>query len=265
MDSSNFKDNIIRLTVGIVLCIFLILADGMGWLQGLYSSGNVIAAPIRFWVGRTAEGFENATLTILDIGNLRSDNTELVIENAKLEAELKNYSEVEKENEALRKQLEVDNPEEFELEMTRILGIDRQGQAQHVIIDKGKNDDISKGDAVIIGNILVGEVRDVYSSTARVRLLLNQNSNVAAIDERTQAKGLVHGTLEGLVMEDILENEEIEQGDTIMVWSDDFPSGLVIGEVSEVEIVPTSSTKRAFIKPPLNLEDLNYVFVLKNY
>jgi rod shape-determining protein MreC len=188
-----------------------------------------------------------------------------VIENAKLEAELENCKELRKQNEALKTQLDIDIGEDFELEMARVLGIDREGEAQHIIIDKGSDNGLEKGDPVVLGRILVGEVRDVFDSTSRVRLISNQNSNVSVISEETRAKGLLHGTLEGLVMEDILENEKIEEGNTIMVWSDDFPNGLVVGEVREVKIVPTSSTKEAVVQSPLNFEDLNYVFLITNY
>jgi rod shape-determining protein MreC len=265
MDSDYFKENILKLLGGFIVCVFLILADGMGWLNGVYSAGNYVVNPVRFWIGETVKGVENVSGTILNIAQLRGKNAELTVENAELEADLKNCNEVEKENEALRKQLDVNGVDDFELEMTRILGIDREGQAQHVIIDKGEQDGISKGDPVILGKILVGEVRDVFGSTSRVRLISNQNSNISVVSQDSRAKGLLHGTLEGLVMEDILENEEIEKEDTIMVWSDDFPNGLVVGEVAKVEIVPTSSTKKAFVKSPLNFEDLDYVFVLKDY
>jgi rod shape-determining protein MreC len=265
MDSNYLRENILKLLGGIIICIFLILADGMGWLSGVYSAGNLVANPIRFWLGRTVEGVENVGLTVLDISNLRSENSELVIENAKLEAELENCKELRKQNEALKTQLDIDIEEDFELEMARVLGIDREGEAQHIIIDKGSDNGLEKGDPVVLGRILVGEVRDVFDSTSRVRLISNQNSNVSVISEETRAKGLLHGTLEGLVMEDILENEKIEEGNTIMVWSDDFPNGLVVGEVREVKIVPTSSTKEAVVQSPLNFEDLNYVFLITNY
>jgi rod shape-determining protein MreC len=259
------RQNFLRIFAGIIICLFLILADGMGWLDGVYSFGNYIVSPVRFWVGRATQGVEDVALTIFNIGDLRSENSELVIENAKLEAELQSCEEVKKENEALKKQTNIEGQGDFELEMARILGIDRQGEAQHIIVDKGVQDNVSKGDAVILGKILVGEVRDVFDHTARVRLISNQNSNIAVISQETRAKGLLHGTLEGLIMEEILENAEIEKGNTVLVWSDEFPKGLVVGNVSEVKVMPTSSTKKAIVKPSINFEDLKYIFILTDF
>lgn len=265
MDLGYFKKHSLRILAGVIFCLFLVLIDGLGWLGPLYSWGNYVLKPIQYWVGRSVDGLGNVVSTVLEVGNLRNKNNELRVKNAELKAELSKYSEIEKENEALRKQVDIEDADKMKLKMVRILGIDRNGLAEHVIIDAGEDEDVSIGDVIIIGDIYLGEVRNVYKSTSKVRLITNQNSNVVAIDQETGAKGLVRGGLSGIVIEEVLENEELNVGDRVVAWSDDVPSGLFIGEITKVENQPTSSTKKAFLDSGINIEELGYVFVVLDY
>jgi rod shape-determining protein MreC len=265
MDPDYLKTNGIRLAVALMTGILLILSDGMGWIDPVYSAGNYIVAPIAYWSNRTVVGVENAVGTVLQIGTLRSENAELVVENSKLRAELGRFRETERENDILRSQLGIELTKDWKLKRSRILGLDTYGIAEHVIIDTGSDDGVSVGDVVILGDLLIGEIREAYASTSKVRLVSNQNSNIFVIDQNTRAKGLVRGSLEGVVMEDVLENEQLNVGDVIITWEDDIPGGLVVGTVSEVVEVPTSSTKKAFLETGFSLEDIDYVFVVLEF
>ena len=185
--------------------ILLILSDGMGWIDPLYSAGNYVVAPIAYWSNRAVVGVENVVGTVLQIGSLRSENAKLIVENSTLRAELAKSHEIERENEILRSQLGIELTKGWKLKKSRILGFDMYGIAEHVIIDTGSDDGISVGNVVILGDLLIGEVREVYASTSKVRLVSNQNSNIIVIDQNTRAKGLVRGSLEGVVMEDVLK------------------------------------------------------------
>lgn len=265
MDIDYLKKTGVRLVIGLVVSFFLLLSDGMGWTQSVYSFGNYIAEPVVFWTNEFGMWVQNTAATISQIGSLRSENARLSMEVADLTSELGKLSEVEIENEALRTQLGIKLTKEWTLERVRILGLDERGVSEFVLIDGGRDQGIEVGDVVIYGDILVGEVREVFRSTARVRLVSNQSSNIAVVDQRTRAKGLVRGSLEGIVMEEVLENEQLEEGDIVITWEDDIPGGLVVGLIIDVEEVPTSATKRGFIEQGFSLEDLQYVFVVTDY
>jgi len=265
VDLDYLKKYGLRLFAGIGLSLFFLLVSGMGWMRPVYSFGNYIVEPLAYWVGQGVGGIENFGSTITEIGNLRGENGELVVKLAKLEAELGKKDEIEKENEAFREQLDIDPRPEWELKLVRVLGFDRNGTVDHVIIDGGLDEDIDRGDVVVLGDVLVGEVREVYQSTAKVRLLTHKSSNVYAIDQKTRAKGLVRGSLEGLVMEEVLENEELNEGDTVITWEDEIPGGLVVGKITRIEEIATSSTKRAFLNPGFSYENLDYVFVIVDF
>lgn len=265
MDIDYARKNGIPLVAGIVLSLLCMLAYGLGWFQPIYSVGNYVFQPIAYWGSEVMGGIKNVGQTISDIGMLRQENAQLQAENAQLRAQLGVYDSVEEENDILRSQLGIPRAKEWKLAKARILGFDVYGVAEYVIIDEGSNDGIQVGDPVILGDILIGEVREVSDSTAKVRLVSNTQSNIYSIDQNTKAKGLVRGSLKGIVMEEILESEIVNEGDTIITWEDDVPGNLVIGTVIRVEDVPTSSTKNAYIEPGYSLEDIQLIFVVLEY
>ncbi|MFH1547281.1 MAG: rod shape-determining protein MreC [bacterium] len=264
MDFENIKKVALNCVIGVAISLFFLLINGLGAFGFLYDWGNYISEPINYGIGQFTDGVRNTISTILEISTLREKNSTLITENEMLLSQLEEDSELKLQNEILLAQLQSEPTKNMTLLLARILGIDLKGVSEHVVIDLGSDDGIEVGDAVVIGDILVGEVRDVYKSTSRVRLVTNRNSNIVVLDRNTRAKGLVRGSLEGLVMEEILENENVNTGDVIIVWSDSYPTNLIIGTVDSVEEDQTSSTKKAILSPGVSLENLNYVFVVKD-
>jgi rod shape-determining protein MreC len=262
MDFENIKKVGIRTGIGIAVSVFLLLVNGLGSLDFLYDFGNYLSEPITFGIGQFSEGVENLLFTIIEIGYLKEENQSVINENLALKAEIGKSVEVELQNEILNTQLNSIPTQNTPLILARILGVDRSGISEHVVVDLGSDDGIEVGNAVVIGDILVGDIRDVYKTTSRVRLVTNRNSNIVSMNRNTRAKGLVRGSLDGLVMEEILESEDVNVDDVIIVWSDNFPRDLVIGTVVSVQNDPTASTKKAYLDPGVSLENLNYVFIV---
>ena len=265
MDTEYLRENGIRLAAGVAVSVFFLLAYGLGWFQPIYSAGNYVFQPIAYWGTQAVESVGTVVETVTQIGTLSRENARMKAEIAQLRANLGVYQEVHEENSVLRSQLGIPLTQEWKLLEVRILGINVYGVAENVIIDAGSEDGVQTGDAVILGDVLIGEVREVYGSTSRVRLVSNTESNVYSIDRNTNAKGLVRGSLQGIVMEEILESEAVNEGDIVISWEDEIPGNLVIGSVNRVEAVPTSSTKKAYIDPGYSLEDVQYVFVVLEF
>lgn len=262
MDIDYLRKNGIVLVAGIAASLFCMLAYGLGWFKPLYVGVNFVLQPVAYWGRETVEGIRNVSETVSQISSLRAENAKMKAEVTQLQARLGVCAEVENENQILRSQLGIPLTENWKLVKARVLGVDVYGIAEYVIIDRGTDDGIKTGLPVILGDVLVGEVRETYNSISKIRLISNIGSNIYSIDQNTNAKGLVRGSLQGVVMEDILENEIINIGDTIISWEDEIPGNLVIGTVVRIEDVPTSSTKKAYIEPGYSLEDIQYVFIV---
>lgn len=125
--------------------------------------------------------------------------------------------------------------------------------ATRVVVDRGEVDGVVSGSAVIIGEgIYYGQVEDVRTSTAVVRLAANTESHIpAAILGKQRTIGLVEGK-EGalLAMEFVPQDAQLQEGDVVVTsgLESTIREGLVIGLVTEVIVVESAPFQRALIE-----------------
>lgn len=201
------------------------------------------------------------------ISDLKEENEELIKKNHELESSVASLKGARRENEELRKQLELAPREKFNLEATQIIGKNSQGESSWIIIDKGRNAGIAKDMPVIVSQgILVGKVVEVYPTSARVDLLFSSSLAVNAQDVDTGAQGIVSGKYGlGIVLEMVEQNDAINEGDTIVTsgLGGSIPKGLLIGRISHIEVSGDKLFQNAVLIPQVRYSDLDLVFVVK--
>ena len=183
---------------------------------------------------------------------------ELTLENFKLREE-------QKENERLRNLLEFKSESEYKIIPAEVIARE-PNQAQHsVLIDMGEKEGIRQNMPVINMYGLVGKISQVFQHRSVVQLLLHPNCRVAAVDQRSRAFGIVKSD-KGikLKLEDVSPAGDIQLGDAVVSsgLGGIFPPGLKIGQVEEVEEMTLNLLKSASIKPEVNFNSLEELFIL---
>ncbi len=147
-----------------------------------------------------------------------------------------------------------------------IVGKDPSPWFKTIMIDKGSNDGIEKGMPVIVPEGIVGQITDVFSNYCRALLIIEQNSAVDAIVQRTRARGIVKG--KGLqkecALEYVLRKHDIKEGDIVISSGMDaiFPKGLMIGVVSKVTKHNSEVFQKVDISCYVDFEKLEEVFII---
>ena len=140
-----------------------------------------------------------------------------------------------------------------------------------VTIDKGKKSGIEKNMAVVNSSGLVGKVIKVANYYSTVKLLANENT-LDKISVKIKVKdGYVYGLISkydsktnAYTVEGISENKEIEKGaDVVTTGMGDFPSGLLIGKVTDLKPDNFDLSKVLIVTPVVNFNNIDYVTVLK--
>ncbi|TMA57251.1 MAG: rod shape-determining protein MreC, partial [Deltaproteobacteria bacterium] len=119
----------------------------------------------------------------------------------------------------------------------RVVGRSPTAWVHTVVLDKGERHGISKGMAVLTPEGVVGQVVSVSAHAARVLLISDPNSGVDALVQRTRARGIVAGTIEGgCLLKYIQRGDDVAAGDTVITSGLDgiFPKGQLIGTVARV-------------------------------
>jgi rod shape-determining protein MreC len=201
------------------------------------------------------------------IGSLKDENRRLLEENVRLSAENARLADMQKENESLRKELDLLPRGTFELEAADVVGQDSLGLGSWLLIGKGASDGIRKGMPVIVGQgVLVGRIEETMPYSSRVGLLTGPESLVNGTDLQTEAKGIVKGQYGlGLVLDMVLQTDSVRVGDDIVTsgLGGDMPRGLLIGKAQDVRASGDHLFQQAVLAPPVKSAGLRTVFVIK--
>jgi len=197
-------------------------------------------------------------------GSLRTENEVLRQENFALLQKLIFLQDVERENEELRRMLDLGLAEEFRMVMAEVIG---KNLVEDVItIRGGQNQGIQKGMSVIAsGTIAVGKVVESFSDHARVQLISADEARTDAQIAGTETTGVVRGAGGQKLMFDLVPQEdELGVGDMVVTSNlgGVFPKNLLIGEITEILKAGSDPFQKASVKPFFSLKSLETVFVI---
>lgn len=147
----------------------------------------------------------------------------------------------------------------------QVVGRDPSPWSKTVIVDKGSQDGVRQGAPVVIPEGIVGVVVEASGRYAKVLLLIDPNSAIDALVQRTRARGIVKGGGAGYCVFDyVLRKHEINVGDTVVSSGLDgvFPKGLRVGRVSEIVRLNAGIFQKVSVTPYVNFEVLEEVFII---
>ncbi len=145
--------------------------------------------------------------------------------------------EVELSNQRLQTFLDFKKETEDQVVAAEVVGQDPSNWFKSIIIDKGKASGVVKGMPVVIPEGIVGQVVMASAQYAKVQLMIDRNSAVDALVQRTRARGIVQGKSgDRCQFQYVLQKNDVAVGDVVISSGLDgvYPKGLRIGEVSSV-------------------------------
>ena len=203
---------------------------------------------------------------------LQEENEELKEEIAELEEKLNRVSVDTHELEEYQELYDMEELYyEYDTTAANVVSNDSGNWFSTFLIDKGSDDGIEVGNNVLADGGLVGIVTDVGSNYAKVRSIIDDNSNVSAMDLNTEEYCIVSGSLstmnerQQLEITDLQDDDDLVQaGDQIVTSaiSDRYLPNIPIGYVVELEEDSDSLTKTGYIATIVDFEHLEKVLVI---
>ena len=175
--------------------------------------------------------------------------------------------EIELSNERLRNLLNFQQNVTDRVLAAEVIGKDPSPWFKTIIIDKGRLDGIEKGLPVVIRQGIVGQVIEVSSHHSKVLLMIDTNSAVDALVQRTRYRGLIKGVLGGkCLFKYVLRKHEVRVGDSVISSGLDgvYPKGLHIGKVSEVIRRNAGIFQEVTVIPYVDFDKVEEVLVIMN-
>ncbi len=192
-------------------------------------------------------------------------NSNLVKENLDLQSKLGKLTEVDYENEVLKKELGFMKSQNSQETLPAAIIGQSSGYLKSLIIDKGKDFGLKEGDAVISQGFLVGTLTDVRENNSEVTLIIDFNSLVPVVLQNSRGTGLLRGGLSGLAVEDIPLNISTQKDENVITsgLGGRIPQGILIGKVTGVISKEGEIFQKVAIASPVDFSKLEVLFVIK--
>ncbi len=200
-----------------------------------------------------------------DLVNVRQENLLLKAEVASLEGQRTRLAELEVENRHLSDLLELREVLATEAVAARVIGADASELSRTLILSEGSTDGLRRDMAVISTEGVVGKLIAVAPNASRVLLINDHNSGLDAFDQRSRARGIVAGVVDGsLTMKYVDRTEDVKPGDAVVTSGMDgvFPRGLLVGQITQVSQEGPGLFLNIDIRPAADFRKLEHVLIL---
>lgn len=157
--------------------------------------------------------------------------------------------------------------DDFEVPMlpARVVGLDISLWFRSVVVDRGEEHGIAAGNPIVTNGGVAGLVTAASGHAARAMLLLDRQSAVDGVVQRSRTRGVVRGTgSDSLEFEFVARNGDVRDGDEIITSGLDaiYPQGLRVGTVREIRERGGDLIQTAVLTPAVDFERLEQVFVM---
>ena len=161
-------------------------------------------------------------------------------------------------------------PEELDPIYARVIARDPGQWFDTFSVNRGTNDGVSVGMAVVTGDGLVGRVYEAGLNYAKVLTIIDSRSAVSCLIERTRDNGICHGSLyvydndEMLRMNYLPDGSEINTGDRVITSGLDgvYPKGLLIGTVRSISRTTGEDDRYVVLTPAVDFAHIEEVLIM---
>lgn len=249
-----------------IFCLGVLLMDARSLFDPLRSGFGVVLNPVVEQLQSIGREGEPTDPVEVQLATAEAERDALRAENMLLQGQLD-------EQEILLQTMQIQSDyTDRQVLPAKVLGTDPSGLQQKIIINRGTNDGLRKGMAVIDGTHFIGQVVEVEENRASVLLITDANASVGARMYNSRADGILYGngrsntylTLrhinrsvapvdsEWIMTSDLFESETAQVPGNI-------PIGWVVGD--PVENAQTGELEFT-IQPAANMNDLENVWIV---
>ena len=236
------------------------------------AAAGAVLAPMQKGVNQLGSGLTNLREHLRTKKSLEKENEELRTQLADAQQNLNQVQLNQEELDNLKSLYDMDqNYADYDKIAANVIGKDAGNWFSVFLIDRGSNDGITVGMNVLADGGLVGIVIQVGPNYAKVRSIIDDNSNVSARNLSTSDLCVVSGSLKTMNESSLIDFDDLRDkedqakvGDQIVTSniSDMFLEGIPIGYITDIKTDSNNLTKSGHIATIVDFEHLDDVFVI---
>jgi rod shape-determining protein MreC len=224
-----------------------------------------ITAPVQKVIFGTVDAVQDFWWTYFSLVDLRNENASLKKEMDTLKLQNNLYHELVAANRRLETMLQFKELIHWDALVAQVIGQDPTGWFESIMIDKGKNAGLRLNMAVVNAQGVVGQLVSLAPNYAKVLLIIDQNSAVDCLIQRSREKGILKGLSSKVCkMHYVVKNGDVVVGDLVVSsgMGRVYPKGIPVGRVIEVADDPWEMFKDVKVEPLVDFSKLEEVLVL---
>jgi rod shape-determining protein MreC len=256
---------VFAICLGIVF-VFVLL-QSKGWIYPIQSAFLNAPRPVIYLTKKATSPVKGFFSTIYRLSKITDENAGLESKVAKLEQELVDYEKEKKENETLRKELGFLQGSKLFLTACSVISQNIFGSSEMMIINCGKDQEVSEGQAVVSGGYMAGKVIYAGKDSSTVLLAVGSQFSIDAKVAKSGTDAIAKGSFgSGMVLDQLPQNTNFEKGSLVVTGgiNEQIPKNILIGEVGEEISNPNDLFKKTTLLSPVDFNNLEFVFVVKS-
>ena len=256
---------VLLLVVILTIVGLLLLASMLGGRFGTPHQLTLdFIGPVQSVMSRMVGGIVTIKDDYVTLWNVRADNKRLQGLVDKYLKELGEYREGYSTNLHLEGLLAFKDKLSFQPLAARVVGKEPAYWYQTIIVDRGRKDDVLEGMIVLAPAGVVGQVIHTSEHYSKVLLANAPSSAIDAMIQKNRTRGILKGVGErGFVLEYVLKNADVEEGDYIVTAGIGgvFPAGIPLGRVSKIYQKKRGMFQEIEVQPHVDFQKLEFVFI----
>lgn len=210
----------------------------MSWLQSAHSWLGNVAQPFYWATNIPIRVKEWGSDLLLSRGQLEAENEKLSTEMLVYQGQLQRMADLTAENMRLRNLLNATELLADNVLITKLIAVSPDPLNHLITINRGTDDKVFVGQAVIDGDGLMGQVVDVYNNHSRVLLITDSRHALPVKVTRNGLRAIAEGggDYQEIKLRHISPTHDIVVGDELVSsgLGGRFPEGYPVGRVTEL-------------------------------
>ncbi len=251
------------------ICFALFLLSSNASQQSSWNSAEKLVVegttPVQSFFKQTVKLVRDLWEDYFYLVDVRQENRRLKLELDSLKRENGLYRELLATQERLRDLLKFKDAVSQPAVAAQVVGLDPTGWFQSVVINKGTKSGINLDMPVVNASGVVGRIVSVSPHYAKVLLIIDQNSAVDCLVQRSRDRGMVKGQSAQVCRLDyMVKSGDLEEGDVVITsgLGRVFPKGLPVGTITDVKEGDGTLFKEIEVTPAVDFSKLEEVLVI---
>jgi len=254
--------------VSLIGFVLLLLSSSSGQRPAWNPIGRLVielTAPVQNLIKKSADGVADFWMNYFQLVQIRQENIELKATVDSLKMENSHYRERLSTHERTQELLQFKQTISRPVLAAQVVGLDPTGWFKSVIINKGSKAGLGLDMPVVDASGVVGKIVSFSSNYAKVLLIIDQNSAVDCLVQRSRDRGMIMGlSAETCKLNYVVKSSEVALKDRVVTsgLGGIFPKGLPVGEVLNVADISGKLFKDIEIRPAVDFSKLEEVLVI---